>query len=221
MRDANRRIGGVYRLPAGPGGTKRVDADILGIDLDLHFVGFRQHRHGDRRGVDAALLLGFRNALHAVDAALIFQRLYTLLPLTRAMTSFNPAHRRFADRRDFHAPALRFRVAAIHAEDLGRKQRGFIAARAGADFEHDVLFVEGILGEQQNLQLLFDPGQLRLQALHLVGGHLAQLGVGVFEHGPRIVQIAFDVLILAVLRYDLFDAPTAPWRFCDSFRHRR
>ena len=33
-------------------------------------------------------------------------------------------------------------VARVHAEDLGREERGFVAARAGADFEHDVLIVE-------------------------------------------------------------------------------
>ena len=56
-----------------------------------------------------------------------------------------------------------FRVARVHAEDFGRKQRRFVAARAGADFQHDVLFVVRILGQQQNLQFLFDLGKLRLE----------------------------------------------------------
>ena len=73
MRDAHGGIGGVHRLAAGAGGAEGVDAQVLGFDLDVDFVGFGQHGDGDRGGVDAALLLGGRDALHAVHAALVFQ----------------------------------------------------------------------------------------------------------------------------------------------------
>ena len=46
--------------------------------------------------------------------------------------------------------------ARVHAEDLGRKQRSLVAARAGADFENDVLLVVGVLGQQQHLDLFFE-----------------------------------------------------------------
>ena len=43
------------------------------VDLDVHFLGFRQHRDRRRRRVDAAARLGRRHALHAVHAALVLQ----------------------------------------------------------------------------------------------------------------------------------------------------
>ena len=56
--------------PPGPGGAEGVDADVLGVDLDVDLLGLGQDGHGDGRGVDAARGLGRGNALHAVDAAL-------------------------------------------------------------------------------------------------------------------------------------------------------
>ena len=50
-----------------------VDAQILVVDLDVDIFGLRQHRHGGRRGVDAALRFGDRHALHAMHAAFEFQ----------------------------------------------------------------------------------------------------------------------------------------------------
>src|SRR5205085_4657232 len=40
---------------SGPGGAKGVDPDIFGLDLDFNFVGFGQHRHGNRGSVHAPL----------------------------------------------------------------------------------------------------------------------------------------------------------------------
>ena len=45
----------------------------LGVDLHVDLLGLGQHGDGDGRGVDAALRLGRRHALHAVDAALVLQ----------------------------------------------------------------------------------------------------------------------------------------------------
>jgi hypothetical protein len=61
---------------------------------------------------------------------------------------------------------------------FGGEQRGFVAAGAGADFEHHVLFVVGIFGQQQDLDLLLDARQFRLQARHFFFGHGAQFGIG-------------------------------------------
>ena len=106
--------------------------------------------------MDAALLLGHRHALHAVHAALVFQLAVDLVAADQRDDFLQPAHGRFAAGGDFHLPALRFRVARVHAEDLGGEERGFVAARAGADFEHHVLLVVGVLGQQQDLEFFFD-----------------------------------------------------------------
>ena len=70
---------------------------------------------------------------------------------------------RFAGGSDFHVPPARFREAPVHAENLGGEQRSLVAAGAGVNFEHHVLFIVRILGQQQNLQLVFDSRDLRLQ----------------------------------------------------------
>ena len=70
MGDAHGGISGVDRLAAGAGGAERVDANVLGLDLDVDFLGLRENGDGDRRGVNAALGLRGGNALHAMHAAL-------------------------------------------------------------------------------------------------------------------------------------------------------
>ena len=66
--DANGGIRGVHRLAARPLRAEHIDTQILLVDLDIHLFGLRQHRHGRRRGVNAALGLGFGHALDPVDA---------------------------------------------------------------------------------------------------------------------------------------------------------
>ncbi len=58
-----------------PGPEERIDVEpqLFGADMDVHVFGLREHRHGDRRGVDAPLGFGFRDALHPVDAAFVFE----------------------------------------------------------------------------------------------------------------------------------------------------
>ena len=67
--DAHRRVGLVDVLAAGAGGAEGVDAQVGRVEIDvLDLVDFRHHRHGARRGVDAALGFGHRHALHTVAA---------------------------------------------------------------------------------------------------------------------------------------------------------
>src|SRR5438046_2521206 len=53
--------------------AERVDAQVFVVDLNIHILGFGQHRDGGRRRMDAAAGLGGRHALHAVHAALVLQ----------------------------------------------------------------------------------------------------------------------------------------------------
>ncbi len=91
VRDAHGGVGRVDRLAARTGGTERIDAQVLGFDLDVHFFGFRQHRHRDGGSVHAALL--FRSPARAARDA---RRSHTSaantrrLPSMMAMTSFSP-----------------------------------------------------------------------------------------------------------------------------------
>ncbi len=59
--------------PPAPGRAIDVDAQVGLVDLHVHLLRLRQHRDGHGGGVDAALVLGRRHALHAMHAALVFQ----------------------------------------------------------------------------------------------------------------------------------------------------
>ena len=108
--------------------------------------------------------LGRGHALHAVHAAFILQLREDALAFDDGDDFLQSADARLGGREDFHLPALRFGVAGVHAEDFGGEERGFVAAGAGADFEDDVLFVVGILGQQQDLELFFDCRRRALRA---------------------------------------------------------
>ena len=60
-------------LAAGAAAVEDVDAQVVLVDVDVDLLGLGQHGDRRRRGVDAALRLGRRHALDAVDAALVLQ----------------------------------------------------------------------------------------------------------------------------------------------------
>ena len=82
-------------------------------------------------------------------------------------------------------------VSHVHPHQHRAKQRGFLAARAAADFHHDVPFRVRILGQKQKLN--FAPG-LRQPALEFV-----QLLLRHFGHVGLIEQRA--CLLLRVLQF--------------------
>ena len=73
MGDPHRAVGGVDALAPGPAGAHAIDLEVLVLDLHVHVLGLGQHRDGGRRGVDPALGLGDRHALHPVHTALVLQ----------------------------------------------------------------------------------------------------------------------------------------------------
>ena len=96
MGDAHGRVSGVDGLAARARRAERVHPDLLGIDLHLHLVGLRKDRDGDGGGVDAPLLFGGRDALHAVHAAFILKLAVDLLALNHRNHFLEPAHSRKA-----------------------------------------------------------------------------------------------------------------------------
>src|SRR5437762_423600 len=181
MRDAYRRIRCVHGLAAGTGRAERINAQILGLNLDVDFVRFGKHGHGRRGSMDAALLLGGRNALDAVHAAFVFQLGVNLVALNRGDHFLHAAERGRRAFQNFYFPALRFRVARIHAEKLRGEERGFVAAGSGANFDDDALFVVGIFREQQEFQFALDDFFARGERLFFFVGHLFHLGVVGFK----------------------------------------
>ena len=114
MSDTDGRIGGIYRLTSGSGRAEYIDAQIIGVDLDLHLFGLGQHRHGNRRSMNAALGLRGRHPLHAMGAALIFEAAVRPFALDHHDDLFKTAHAGGMQVHDLNCPMARFGVPAVH-----------------------------------------------------------------------------------------------------------
>ncbi len=156
MRDPHGGIRGVDALAPGPRRSVYVDAQVVGVDLDVHLLGFRQHRHGDGRGVNASLGFGRRHALHAVGPALVLQCAVSPRPLDHGDDFLEAAHPRGMMGEDFHLPPAVLGIAGIHAEQIAGKEPRFLPTGAGPDFQNDILGVVGVFGQQQHFQILLE-----------------------------------------------------------------
>ncbi|CPR47227.1 Uncharacterised protein [Salmonella enterica subsp. enterica serovar Bovismorbificans] len=145
-------VGGVNVLTARAGRTKRINAQIRRVNIRQ--LGFRQLRHhgdGTGGGMDTPLRLGRRNTLYAVSAGLKFQPAIHAVAADFGDDLFITAMLAFAHAHDLHAPAARFGITAVHAEQIAGKQRGFVAAGAGANLKERVSFIVRIFRQQQYL----------------------------------------------------------------------
>src|SRR5690606_4643953 len=201
--DAHGRIGGVDALAAGTTRTERVDAQVLRIDLDVDFFGFRQDGHRGRRRVDTSAGFGYRHALHAMDAALELQAPVHAPSLDAGHDFPHAANTRLIRGEDFDLPALAFRKTRVHPEEIAGEQPRFFATGPGADFDHDVAVVIGILRNQQHAQPLFEIFDGRLEGGNFVGREGPQVGVVAVGQFTRFVEGA-HLLLVGPERLDQF-----------------
>ncbi len=178
IHNPHRRVVLLHMLAARPGCAVGGDLQILMIDVDLHVIDLRQHRHGDRRGVDAPAGFGDGDTLHTMDAALVLEVRIGALALHHEGHLFVAADPGaiLADHLDLPA-ALAFGVARVEAEKLRREEAGLVAAGAGANFHNYVFLIAGILGDQQLLEVLLQLFLQVLQARNLLLRHLLEFGV--------------------------------------------
>ena len=132
-----------------------------------------------------AARFGGRHALHAMDAALVLQLAVGAASFDGGDDFLEPADAGVAARHHFDPPALALGVLAVHAEQLGGEQRRLVAARAGADFEHDVLVVVRILRDQQHLELGDQRVAPRDERFQLFLRELAHVGIARRQPAPR------------------------------------
>ena len=182
---ADGRIGRIDRLAAGARRAEDVLADVVHRNLDVELLGFGQHGHRCRRGVDAALRLGLGHALYAVHARLVFERAVDVLTRDLEYDLLVAARGAVRERGHFVAPALRLDVFGVHAQQVAGENGRFVAARAAAYLHDGVLRVLRVLGDQQQLDLL----------LHLLDGgfQLGDLPARHFAH-LLVLVVGEDVL---------------------------
>ena len=115
------------------------------------------HQHAGGRGVDAALRLGDRHALHAVHAALVLQpgprrpRRARACPcaFTATVDVLVAAEVGLGGVEDLGPPAAPLGVAQVHPQQVAGEQRRLLAALAGLDLEDHVAVVVGVARDQQ------------------------------------------------------------------------
>src|ERR1700757_3352717 len=73
MEDLYRRVCRVHSLAARASRPAHFDANILGLDFNINFLGFRENSHSRSRGVNSALCFRHWYPLHTVNTALVPQ----------------------------------------------------------------------------------------------------------------------------------------------------
>ena len=137
-----------------------------------------------------------RHALHAVRSGFKLEPAVHLLARDERDDFLVSAGIGIALAHDFHFPAHFFRVAAVHAEEIRREQRGFFPSGAGADFEKDVLFIQRVGGQKQHLQFMLKLGEFFFQRLDVFGGHFPDIGIGIAGEFPVVREVLPQRLVL-------------------------
>ena len=144
--------------PPAPEARKVSTRSSAGLSTtSLIGVGLGQHGDGARRGMDAALRLGLRHALHAVAAGLELEARVRALADQARDHLLEAAELGHALRDDLHLPAAALGIARVHAEHVAGKQRGLVAAGAGAHLDEQVAIVVRVARQQRLLQLGLQP----------------------------------------------------------------
>ena len=140
--------------------------------------------------MDAALGFGGWHPLHAVAAGLKLQ--FGIGPKAHQPGDdfFVAAQVGFAGRDNFHLPAVAFGKARVHAEQVGGKQRRFVAARAGAHFQKNIALVVGVARQQELLQRQLQHNQPLLAVFQLGLRQFAHVWVGQQFFGAAHIGLA-------------------------------
>ena len=159
--DAHGGVSRVHGLTAGTGGTVDVNLQVVLANLNLFgLIHLRENQHTRRGGVNTSLRFGCRNALHTVHTALIFQvRPHTFGGLIRGAFNRNlriliAAHIGAGGGNNLGFPAFVLGVPHVHAQQVARKQRRLVAARASFYLKNHVTAIIRVTRDEQAAQFL-------------------------------------------------------------------
>ena len=159
--DTHRRVGLVNVLATCAAGAVGVYTQVGGVDLDgLGLVLLGQYRNGAGAGVDAALRLSSRHALHAVATALKLEHAIGPTTATAGLRSafyaqhhvFVAAQLAFRRAHDFGFEANGVAVAGVHAGQVGGEKGRLVTPCAGAYFHKRGARIVRVFGQQHALQ---------------------------------------------------------------------
>src|SRR5260221_536652 len=139
---------------------------------------FRRAFTRSARPRDAALRLGSRDSLDSMNASLVLEAGVHAIPRDERDGLLDAPRRRVAPRQHLHLPSDGLGVARVHAKEVPREQRRFLAAGAGPDLEQRILVVVRILRQKQHPDPLLEEVLLLLQLKELVPRARRKLGVG-------------------------------------------
>ncbi|EKD59702.1 MAG: hypothetical protein ACD_54C01183G0001 [uncultured bacterium] len=181
-------------LAASARSAHGVDANIRGRDLQIDLFRLGKHRDGGGRGMHPALRLGFRHALHTVHAGFEFQLGEDTFALDVNRDILDAAKFAVLLFENLEGPAHFFGIALIHPQQISGEQRGFIATRAGADFEDRRAGVGGVFRQKRNLQPRFHFRDAGFQARQFIFGQFAHFRIGQhdFSFGQIIERAAIS-----------------------------
>mmetsp|Transcript_19935 Transcript_19935/g.76457 ORF Transcript_19935/g.76457 Transcript_19935/m.76457 type:complete len:500 (-) Transcript_19935:50-1549(-) len=224
MSQSHGRVGGVHVLATRPAGAVRVDPDVRGANVDVHFVRLRHHRNCDSRGVNSAGGLCRRDPLDPVRAALPLERAVRPGPRHSCGNLLEPSRGRLRLLDDLPGPSLSGGEGAVHPRHVPHEQGGLVAPGASADF-HDCVAVVGFVARSQQVcqRLVQLGGSLRhwprvvLCHRHHLRGFGPRLAGKFVDHGPKIAQL----LLGSGERIGRLDHPAHEIELARELRHRR
>ena len=191
-------------LPAGSTRTEYVDLEVLGINLQLNLLCLGQHRDSHRRSVDAALCLGLGHPLDPMHPAFEFQAGIDPIPVKREANLLITAQLGLIRTQNLARPAPALGVHTVHPIERTRKECRFIPASAPADFNNDILFIVGVLRQQENPQLLRGGFDLVTAGVKLLLRQFTQFFVqsALPQHLPRFLKRLLRLAVFLVFFYD-------------------
>ena len=189
MEHLHRAIGGIHPLPARARGAADGDLELVRADFNVHLLGFGEDRNRRGGSMDAAAGLGGGDALDAVDSTLIAEVAVDILPLHGSDDFLVAAERGRAGVDRLDLPPLRFRVAGVHAKEVGGEEGRLIPAGAGADLEDGVAAIVWIRREDGRLEI-------HLKG-HATSVQLARLGLDHLKHPGLVLVLRAERLVIA------------------------
>ena len=161
VHDLDGGVGRVHALAAGAARAADFDPEILGFEIDVHLLGFRQHGDGGGGGVDPALGLGRRHTLHPMDPTLVAETPENRCPGNPENHLAKPSEVGRARVHLLNLETERIGIPGIHAEKIGREKSGLGPAGAGPDFHDGVAVFVRLRRKKRDLDRALefrDPG---------------------------------------------------------------